>query len=436
MDEMLTTDKPGSQSEIGNLSLEDDTPGVHELPPVESTIMPQTSSSTDIVCDATVQPQLLNSRTACTLKPFHPKRSAPFEFGTRYLKDGQDVWDYNAWDAVETTQEYRDYANIQLQKQREMPVEEFDKSRIMGNPARYWDIFYKNHQENFFKDRKWLQMEFPILTEITEANASPALLLEIGCGAGNTFFPIFKQNKNPGLRMHACDFSPRAVNIVKSAADFNPKYCSASVWDAANTEGAMPEGIEEGSVDIAIMVFIFSALSPTQWGQTISNIRRCLKPVTGLILFRDYGRLDLAQVRFRAGRLLDDNFYARGDGTRVYFFEEDELKKIWGGPIRDDGGGGLVIERIGVDRRLLVNRKQMLKMYRCWTQMFMRRPAEHEAVNDCQGSLISKDIGDSLSSPDSDVTHLSPAEVRFYMGEPKKRRGIPQLEVQEDTTAD
>jgi tRNAThr (cytosine32-N3)-methyltransferase len=278
-------------------------------------------------------------------------------------------------------------------------------------PERFWNKFYTNNNSNFFKNRKWLHQEFPILSALTQTDSPPTLILETGAGAGNTAFPILALNKNPRMKIHACDFSKKAVEVIKS----NPAYQSeenigsiaASVWDVAAPPSAktgelnLPEGIEPGSVDVVVMIFIFSALAPTQWEQALRNIWHTLKP-GGVVLFRDYGNGDLAQVRFKKGRWMQENFYVRGDGTRVYFFDDEELRRLWTGheEIKDSNGEGLAEKRgidelssgvaslavspssdhkfevlnLGVDRRMLVNRQRRLKMYRCWLQAKFRKP--------------------------------------------------------------
>jgi tRNAThr (cytosine32-N3)-methyltransferase len=247
------------------------------------------------------------------------------------------------------------------------------KGRFNSDPAKWWNNFYKNNTANFFKDRKWLQQEFPILSEITKPDAGPTTLLEVGAGAGNTAFPILKSNQNPNLKIHACDFSKKAVEVIRENEAYDTKNIQADVWDAASE--SLPPGLQEGTVDVVLMIFIFSALSTSQWNQAVHNIYRVLKP-GGEILFRDYGRGDLAQVRFKKGRYLEENFYIRGDGTRVYFFEKDELIKIWTGKGTEDAGEGSTgfeVVNLGVDRRLLVNRAKQLKMYRCWMQGRFRK---------------------------------------------------------------
>ncbi|RPB01047.1 methyltransferase [Choiromyces venosus 120613-1] len=323
--------------------------------------------------------------------PKAPKDPTPFKFGTRLLTDPSSVFEHNAWDHVETDEAYRATSTAQISFQRSRPVDPFNKQRFNSHPAKWWDAFYENNKTNFFKDRKWLHQEFPLLEALTSEGAGPASIVELGCGAGNTLFPVLRLNRNQELCIHGCDFSRKAVELVRAQEDFTREVergrVRASVYDLSQ-KGTLPEGVEWGSVDAVIMVFVFSALSPEQWVDALANVRGMLKK-GGKVLFRDYGRGDLAQVRFKAGRYLDENFYVRGDGTRVYFFDQDELRWIFAGEKKEEGAdaentqkedggeqstfpkgdfGGFKINDIGVDRRMLVNRKTQVKMYRCWMQ--------------------------------------------------------------------
>ena len=295
------------------------------------------------------------------------------------------------------------------------PVSTFDAARFNADPVKWWNKFYTNNTANFFKDRKWLQQEFPVLTELTSAKdggGSEARILEVGAGAGNTAFPILKANQNPKLMIYAYDFSIKAVNLIRASVDYDERFIQAEVWDVSSE--TLPPGVTENSIDVVLLIFIFSALGPQQWEQAVKNVYRVLKP-GGEVCFRDYGRGDLAQVRFRKGRYMEENFYVRGDGTRVYFFAEDQLRSIWGG-IRDVAGefkqgndrdrlagdhnesseGTNDVETriessknsegstlpifeiviLGVDRRLLVNRQKQLRMHRCWMQGRFRKPMQ------------------------------------------------------------
>ena len=336
------------------------------------------------------------------------KRTDPFQFGQRYLEEGDNVFEFNAWDHVEPDDEYKAFAETQYAKQRETPVSDYDKWRFNADPAKWWNLFYKNNTANFFKNRKWLRQEFPVLAEVTQPDAGKKVVLEVGAGAGNTAFPLLMVNQNDGLMIHACDFSKTAVGVMRESEHYNPEHMTADVWDvsAERTEesDSLPPGLTEGSVDVVVLIFIFSALNPKQWHQALCNIHRVLKP-GGQVLFRDYGRGDLAQVRFKKGRYLADNFYIRGDGTRVYFFEKSQLEYMWsewtpekGIPFVEDENdmnedsksestgtetvstgqkdGLFEIRNLGIDRRLIVNRNSKLKMYRCWIQgHFQKREA-------------------------------------------------------------
>ena len=48
-------------------------------------------------------------------------------------------------------------------------------------------------------------------------------ILEIGCGVGNTIFPLLETNDDAGLFVYGADFSATAIDIVQQHKDYDTK---------------------------------------------------------------------------------------------------------------------------------------------------------------------------------------------------------------------
>ncbi|NXH34536.1 METL2 protein, partial [Myiagra hebetior] len=190
-------------------------------------------------------------------------------------------------------------------------------------------------------------------------------ILEVGCGAGNSVFPILKVLCNtPGTFLYCCDFASGAVELVKSHSSYNSAWCSAFVHDVC--DDALPYPFPDEILDVILLVFVLSTIHPDRMQGVVNRLAKLLKP-GGMLLFRDYGRYDTAQLRFKKGHCLSENFYVRGDGTRVYFFTKDEVWNMF-------NLAGLTEVQNLVDRRLQVNRKKKVKMQRVWIQCKFQKP--------------------------------------------------------------
>lgn len=56
------------------------------------------------------------------------KRTDPFQFGSRYLEEGDDIFEFNAWDHVDVDDEFKAFAEEQFTRQRENPASDYYRS--------------------------------------------------------------------------------------------------------------------------------------------------------------------------------------------------------------------------------------------------------------------------------------------------------------------
>ena len=86
----------------------------------------------------------------------------------------------------------------------------------------------------------------------------------MGCGAGNTLFPLL--DANPSAFAYACDFSPSAVRLVHAHAAYARGRARAFVADITQP-GALAGGVPGGAADVCTLVFVLSAISPEKMPQ-------------------------------------------------------------------------------------------------------------------------------------------------------------------------
>ncbi|KAM6985067.1 tRNA N(3)-cytidine methyltransferase METTL8, mitochondrial [Aplochiton taeniatus] len=351
--------------------------------------------------------------TCLTRYPYRLKStgrpSAPL--GARILKNPEDVFEHNMWDHVQWSEEERELARQKAEENSSVRIPLNEQDKYDTEACKYWDCFYEMHLDKFFKDRKWLFLEFPELLPFgpesitrkgsqtplqalctpthgygkgteTEQNGkntewgycfhpdgekavedfpgqhSTFRILEVGCGAGNSVFPIVGSIKDTGAFLYCCDFSPRAIQLVKSHPEYNSATCHAFVQDISDEMASFP--FPPLTLDVILVVFVLSSIHPKRVQGVVNRLSKYLK-YGGVFLFRDYGRHDLAQLRFKKGRCLSENFYTRGDGTCVYFFTKDEVCALF-------SNAGLEEIQNLEDRRLQVNRGKKVVMHRVWMQ--------------------------------------------------------------------
>jgi methyltransferase-like protein 6 len=191
-----------------------------------------------------------------------------------------------------------------------MGVPPFWQEKYRKEAGKNWDKFYKRNNNRFFKDRHWLQREFPDLSKLTREH----VLLEVGCGVGNLVFPVQQET---GCHVIAADFSSTAINILKEDNRYDSKLIEAVVHDFTLSTLKVQS-------DLATMIFVLSAVPPEKHAAFLKNVSQS----SNSILFRDYAVEDAAQKRFADNNKLSEVLYVRQDGTLAYYFDLEYLMGV------------------------------------------------------------------------------------------------------------
>lgn len=245
-----------------------------------------------------------------------------------------------------------------------------------------WNSFYSTKQNRFFKNRYNLRYFFP---ELLPAGIQPqdwhpplewkgercmeppsieelcqhTIVLEIGCGVGNSIFPLIRAN--PKLFIFGIDFSEEAIRVLRNNIEYDCRRVYAFVADVTKDEESIYQYIPSHSVDYITLFWTLSAQFPQDMKYTVELAQKLLKPGTGKVLFRDYAFGDLAQIRQHPKNCIDRNLYRRGDGTLAYYFTESFLQSLF-------PSSHWQTLQLQTHTKTVTNRKEDKTMTRRWLQ--------------------------------------------------------------------
>ncbi|XP_058297230.1 tRNA N(3)-methylcytidine methyltransferase METTL8, mitochondrial isoform X2 [Hylobates moloch] len=345
---------------------------------------------------------------------YHPV--APL--GSRILTDPAKVFEHNMWDHMQWSKEEEAAARKKVKENSAVRVLLEEQVKYEREASKYWDTFYKIHKNKFFKDRNWLLREFPEILPVDqkpEEKTRESSWDHVKTSATNCFSrmhcPTVPEEKNhyekssgssEGQSKTESDFSNldsekhkkgpmktglfpgsnATFRILESHSSYRAAQCFAFVHDVC--DDGLPYPFPDGILDVILLVFVLSSIHPDRMQGVVNRLSKLLKP-GGMLLFRDYGRYDKTQLRFKKGHCLSENFYVRGDGTRAYFFTKGEVHSMFCKASLDE-------KQNLVDCRLQVNRKKQVKMHRVWIQGKFQKPL-HQTQNSSNmvSTLLSQD---------------------------------------------
>lgn len=263
--------------------------------------------------------------------------------------------------------------------------------------ANAWDQFYNNHGNRFFKDRHYFEKAFPkefppspiihpqsttidlTTTMSNHSNFQPRTLVEIGSGVGNAILPLLEVGESEGNWdvVHGLDISREAIQILR----VDPRFVAFNetgpirrkayghICDISRELPPLCLGIS----NVTTLIFCLSAIDPGMHIEAAKHVVDSLKP-GGVLVFRDYGRYDEAQMKLGTSRSkrIKENFYRKHDGTKCYYFTLEDLERIFCENL------GMVALELKYLRRVYGNKATTKVRRRVWVQGRFRKALNKE----------------------------------------------------------